>query len=294
MWRPRLVASDVDGTLLDPTDQISVRTRAAVHRVVSAGVPFVLVTGRPPRWIPPIVAQLGYAGLAVCANGAVRYDAATDWVSHAVTLEPAQLCHAADVVATVLPGAKLAVELATHGAAVNGAAQFLAEPGYTHPWPGGDEVQAPREVLLARSAIKLLVRQSDVSSDLMAVAVEELLGTRTVTRSGTLSGAGSGSPREGRAGDRLDVTYSTRHGLIEISAPGVTKATGLARLASEWGVAPADVLAVGDMPNDLSMLRWAGCGVAMANSHPDVLEAADEVTTRNSEDGLALVVERWF
>ncbi|MGH3854623.1 MAG: Cof-type HAD-IIB family hydrolase [Pseudonocardiaceae bacterium] len=290
-----MVASDVDGTLLDPTDQISARTRAAVHRVVSAGVPFVLVTGRPPRWIPPIVEQLGYAGLAVCANGAMRYDAATDRVSHAVTLEPAQLCHAANVVATVLPGAKLAVELATHGAgvngaAVNGAAQFLAEAGYTHPWPGGDEVQAPRDVLLARSAIKLLVRQSNASSDLMAVAVEELLGTRAVTR----SGAGSGLAREGRAGDRLDVTYSTRHGLIEISAPGVTKATGLARLASELGVAPADVLAVGDMPNDLSMLRWAGCGVAMANAHPTVLEAADEVTTRNSEDGLALVVERWF
>ncbi|MGH3832164.1 MAG: HAD family hydrolase [Pseudonocardiaceae bacterium] len=307
MWRPRLVASDIDGTLLDPADQISVRTRAAVHRVLCAGVPFVLVTGRPPRWIPPVVEQLGYAGLAVCANGAVRYDASTDRVSHAVTLEPAQLRHAADVVATVLPGAKLAVELATHGAAVNGAmvngaAQFLAEAGYTHPWPGADAVQAPRDVLLARSAIKLLVRQSNVSSDLMAVAVEELLGTRagtpTATRSGApvgaLSGAGSGSSWEGRAGDRLDVTYSTRHGLIEISAPGVTKATGLAQLASELGVAPADVLAVGDMPNDLSMLRWAGCGVAMANAHPAVLEAADEVTTRNSEDGLALVVERWF
>jgi len=63
MDRPRLVASDVDGTLLDPTDQLSERTRAAVHRVVAAGVPFVLVTGRPPRWIPPIVELLGYAGL---------------------------------------------------------------------------------------------------------------------------------------------------------------------------------------------------------------------------------------
>ena len=60
---PRLVATDVDGTLLDPTDQVSERTRAAVHRVVAAGVPFVLVTGRPPRWIPPIVEQLGRAGL---------------------------------------------------------------------------------------------------------------------------------------------------------------------------------------------------------------------------------------
>lgn len=274
MQRPRLVASDVDGTLLDPTDQISERTRAAVHRVVAAGVPFVLVTGRPPRWIPPIAEQLGHAGPAVCANGAVLYDAATDQVSYTVTLDPVQLRNAADVVATALPGAKLAVELPTGCAAVNGAGQFLAEPGYTHPWPGADAVDAPRDVVLGRPAIKLLVRQSDASSDVMAAAVRELLGARSR--------------------GQLDVTFSTGYGLLELSAPGVTKGTGLARLAGELGIAPADVLALGDMPNDLSMLRWAGYGVAMANAHPAVLEAADEITVGNSEDGLALVLERWF
>jgi hypothetical protein len=92
----------------------------------------------------------------------------------------------------------------------------------------------------------------------------------------------------------VDITFSTGYGLIELSAPGVTKGTGLARLAGELSVAPADVLAVGDMPNDLPMLRWAGHGVAMANAHPAVLEAADEITASNSEDGLALVLERWF
>jgi len=274
MRRPRLIASDVDGTLLDPTDQISARTRAAVHRVVAAGVPFVLVTGRPPRWIPPIVEQLGYAGQTVCANGAVLYNAATDKVSYTATLDPAQLRHAAGVVATVLPDAKLAVELPTGSAAVNGVAQFLAEPGYTHPWPGADAADAARPALLRQPAIKLLIRQADTSSDMMAVAVGKLLKVRS--------------------GAQLDVTYSTGYGLLEISAPGVTKGTGLARLAGELGVASADVLAVGDMPNDLSMLRWAGHGVAMANAHPAVLQVADEVTARNSEDGLALVVERWF
>jgi Cof subfamily protein (haloacid dehalogenase superfamily) len=274
MHRPRLVASDVDGTLLDPADQLSERTRAAVHRVVAAGVPFVLVTGRPPRWIPPVVELLGHAGLAVCANGAVCYDAATDRVSHSVTLDPMQLRDAAEVVATALPDAKLAVELPTSSAAMNGVDQFLAEPGYTHPWPGADSETAPRDLLLGRPAIKMLVRQSDANSDMMAAAVRELLGAQ------------SGAP--------LDVTYSTGYGLIELSAPGITKGTGLARLAGELGIAPADVLAVGDMPNDLSMLRWAGHGVAMANAHPAVLEAADEITAGNSQDGLALVLERWF
>ncbi len=274
MQRPRLVASDVDGTLLGSDDQVSARTRAAVHRVLAAGVPFVLVTGRPPRWIPPIVEQLGHAGPAVCANGAVFYDAATDQVSHAVTLDPSQLREAGEVIATVLPGAKLAVELPTGSAVVNGAEQFLAEPGYTHPWPGGDAVDAPRDVLLSRPAIKLLVRQVDASSDVMAATIRELLGAQS--------------------GAEFTITFSTEHGLIEISAPGVTKGTGLARLAGELGVLPADVLALGDMPNDLPMLRWAGYGVAMANGHPAVLEAADEITTSNSADGLALVLERWF
>ncbi|MGH3773946.1 MAG: HAD family hydrolase [Pseudonocardiaceae bacterium] len=286
MRRPRLIASDVDGTLLDATDQISARTRAAVHRVVAAGVPFVLVTGRPPRWVPPVVDQLGYAGPAVCANGAVLYDAATDQVSYTVTLDPAQLRHAADVVATVLPGAKLAVELPIDSAGVNGAEQFLAEPGYTHPWPDADSVDAPRDMLLRQPAIKLLVRQSDASSDMMAAVVGELLRAQ--------SGAHQEARSDGQSRGQLDVTYSTSYGLLEVSAPGVTKGTGLARLAGKLGVASSDVLALGDMPNDLSMLRWAGYGVAMANAHPTVLKAADEITARNSEDGLALVIERWF
>ncbi|MGH3874783.1 MAG: HAD family hydrolase [Pseudonocardiaceae bacterium] len=270
MQRPRLVASDVDGTLLDPTDRISARTRAAVHRVLAAGVPFVLVTGRPPRWIPPIVEQLGHAGYAVCANGAVLYDAATDRVSYSVTLQPAQLRVAAHVMSAALPGAKLAVELPTGAATTDGFDEFLAEPGYTHPWPDAESVPTPRGVLLGRPAVKLLVRQPEASSDVMAAAVREI------------------------AGAQLDVTFSTHYGLIEISAPGVTKASGLARLAGALGIAPAEVVALGDMPNDLSMLHWAGHGVAMANAHPTVLDAADEITAPNSEDGLALILERWF
>ena len=270
MERPLLVASDVDGTLLDPLERISDRTRAAVHRVLAAGVPFVLATGRPPRWIPPIVEQLGYAGPAICANGAVLYDAATDRVRHAVTLDPIQLRDAARAVATALPDAKLAVELPAGSAQPNGFDQFLAEPDYTHPWPGADSEAAPRDVLLGRPAVKMLVRLPNASSDAMAAAVREILGSA------------------------LDITFSTGHGLIELSAPGVTKGTGLARFAAELGVLSADVVAFGDMPNDLSMLQWAGCGVAMANAHPAVLDAANEVTAPNSQDGLASVLERWF
>jgi hydroxymethylpyrimidine pyrophosphatase-like HAD family hydrolase len=170
-------------------------------------------------------------------------------------------------VATALPGAKLAVELPGTSAAEE---LFLAEPNYTHPWPGADSEAAPRDELLGRPALKLLVRQAGASSDAMARALDAVLG-----------GA-------------LGVTFSTGHGLVEVSAPGVTKGSGLAAVAVELGVEASEVVAFGDMPNDLAMLAWAGCGVAMANAHPAVLDTCDEVTAPNGEDGLALVLERWF
>ena len=118
--------------------------------------------------------------------------------------------------------------------------------------------------------MKLLVRHTEMTSAEMAEACEGLLD------------------------DHVDVTYSTNLGLLELSSAGVTKATGLADAAGRFGVAARDVVAFGDMPNDVPMLDWAGHGVAMANAHPDAIEVADEVTARNSEDGVALVLERWF
>jgi hydroxymethylpyrimidine pyrophosphatase-like HAD family hydrolase len=95
------------------------------------------------------------------------------------------------------------------------------------------------------------------------------------------------------AGDRAEVTHSNSAGdLLEISAVGVSKATALAALCDRRGVAAERVVAFGDMPNDLSMLRWAGHGVAVAGSHPDVLDVADEVAPSNDEDGVARVLAR--
>jgi HAD superfamily hydrolase (TIGR01484 family) len=92
----------------------------------------------------------------------------------------------------------------------------------------------------------------------------------------------------------IEVTYSTNNGLIEISAAGVTKASGLAWVCSRLAVTAEKVVSFGDMPNDVPMLEWAGHGVAMANAHDDLLAVADEVTAPNSEDGVAQVLERWF
>ncbi|MCP2262296.1 hypothetical protein LX15_006032 [Streptoalloteichus tenebrarius] len=274
METPALVASDVDGTLLDPMERVTARTAAAVRRVVSAGTPFVLVTGRPPRWVMPVVDALGVTGLAVCANGAVVYDTAERRVLRAELLEPVLLHDVASTLDRALPGCAVAVERVGHHAgtffAENRYRHFLAEPNYEHAWPDADSSEAQRAEILGHPAIKLLVRHQEMSSAEMAAAAGEMLGSA------------------------VDITYSTGAGLLELSAPGVTKATGLAAVAELLGVDRSDVAAFGDMPNDLPMLRWAGHGVAMANAHPEVLAVADEVAAPNSADGVAQVLERWF
>jgi Cof subfamily protein (haloacid dehalogenase superfamily) len=266
---PRLVATDVDGTLLDPDERVSGRAAAVIGRAVTAGVGFVLVTGRPPRWIPQVVEQLEVARLAVCANGSVLYDAADDRVLWARTLDPDVLADIAEAAALALPGSGLAVERVGSGA-FDDPTPFIAEPDYLHAWPDADNAVVPRSELLSRPAVKMLVRCPRLSSDAMVAALAPVIG------------------------DAADLTFSHPRGLVEISPPNVTKASGLADVAQRYGVAPADVVAFGDMPNDLEMLRWAGHGVAMGNAHPALLEVADEVTASNSDDGLALVLERWF
>ncbi|MBL8927643.1 MAG: HAD family hydrolase [Pseudonocardia sp.] len=270
MQAPRLVATDVDGTLLGPDDRVTPRAAAVIDRLVASGVTFVLVTGRPPRWIPPVLAELAIARLAICANGAVLYDAATDAVLWSRTLLTDTLVALAEATAEVLPGSGLAVERVGATAGDSSVSQFIAEPSYVHAWPNPDHASVERAELLTRPAIKMLARAPGLSSDAMVAALTPAVG------------------------HLADLTFSHPRGLVEMSPPGVTKATGLAEVARYLGVAAADVVAFGDMPNDLEMLRWAGHGVAMGNAHPALLDVADEVTASNAEDGLAVVLERWF
>ncbi|GAA0508911.1 haloacid dehalogenase [Saccharopolyspora subtropica] len=270
MRRPGLVASDVDGTLLDPLERVSPRTARAVQRVVASGTPFVLVTGRPPRWMPSVFDGLGVAGIAVCANGAVRYDAATDRVLHSHVIDALLLHDVVHELRRELPGCAFAVERTTDGALDRVHEQCLAESDFRRIWPNSDIRVAGVGELTGCPAVKLLVLHEHMTSAEMATAAKAVIGSQ------------------------LQLTYSTSAGLIELSAPGVDKATGLAAVAEELGVDQADVIAFGDMPNDVPMLEWAGRGVAMRNAHPAALAAADEVTTTNAEDGVAHLLARWW
>lgn len=270
MTLPRLIASDVDGTLLDDDEKVSPRTRAAVNAAVEGGAHFILATGRPPRWVHPVVDALGFAPMAVCANGAVVYDPATDRIVSARTLSAEVLGELAEIATRVIPGAGLAVERVGRSAHDAATPQFVSSPGYEHAWLNPDNTEVSVEDLLSEPAIKLLIRKAGARSDDMAAALVDHVG------------------RQG------DITYSTNNGLIEVVPLGISKATGVDELARPLNITAEEVVTFGDMPNDIPMLRWAGLGVAMGNAHPDAVAAADEVTADNSDDGVARVLERWW
>ena len=262
MQRPRLVASDLDGTLVRSDGTVAPRTVQVLRRVEEAGVPFVMVTGRPPRWMAEVSRQTGHRGIAVCANGALVYDLHTEQVVESSLLSEVD---AADVVAALrgaLPEITFAVERPDLG--------FSHEQAYVPSWEQPDHRPLPVEQLVTGGVVKLLARHRGLDSDALLAAAREAVG------------------------DRATLTHSSGDGLLEVSAAGISKASGLAALAREHGVGPKDVVAFGDMPNDLPMLAWAGHGVAVANAHPEVLAAADEVTATHDDDGVAIVLERWF
>ena len=267
---PDLIASDVDGTLLDDEETITPRTRRAVLAAVDSGTRFVLATGRPPRWVRPVVDALGFAPMAVCANGAVIYDPGTDRILSARTLSADDLGELAEIATRVIPGAGLAVERVGRSAHDAATPQFVSSPGYEHAWLNPDNTEVSVEDLLGAPAVKLLIRKAGARSSDMAAELAKHVG---------LQG---------------DITYSTNNGLIEIVPLGISKATGVEEVARPYDISAEKVVAFGDMPNDIPMLRWAGLGVAMGNAHPEAIEAADEVTSPNSDDGLARVLERWW
>ncbi len=262
--------SDVDGTLIGRDERISARTRDVIASVVASGTPFILATGRPPRWIHPVVDGLGYAPLAVCANGAVIYDSETDRVLSVAALDVETLTWLSEIALDVLPRAGLAAERV--GASAHDAAtpQFVSSPGYEHAWLNPEDTEMSEDEVLAAPAVKLLIRVPEMSSQAMVDALAP------------------------RIGGRADLTFSTDNGLIEVSASGITKASGLAIVAERLGVQASKIVAFGDMPNDVPMLNLVGRGVAVENAHPDAKAAASEVTTTNWDDGVAKVLERWW
>lgn len=261
---PRLIATDLDGTIVRSDGTVSARTVDALARVEAAGATLVMVTGRPPRWMKDIAAAVAHHGVAICANGAVRYDLHTETVLSSDLIEPEVLAEAIARLRAIDPELRFAVEY---------PASFVYEDSpILNRWNA--EVLGGRAVddatLVSRSGTKLLAFHPSADPDVLAEKAEQVLG------------------------GLVTVTHSSGRGLLEISAPGVTKASALAAFCTERGIGAGDVVAFGDMPNDLPMLTWAGTSYGVANAHPLVLAAVTHTTGRNDDDGVAQVLERLF
>ncbi len=258
----RLVATDLDGTLLREDRTVSERTRRALAAAQAAGITVALVTGRPPRFVQPLAEELGLTGAAVCCNGAIVYDLASGGLLEHSPLASATAIAVAERLRAAEPGVAFAIERGL---------RYGCEPGYL-AMGGGFERPADDEV-----------------ADVLTLCAQPV--TKLIARHPELSGPSYYPHAREIAGDLAMVTISGPR-FIEIAALGVDKAATLGRFCARLGITPAQVIAFGDMPNDAPMLRWAGRGVAVANAHPEALAAADETTASNMEDGVAIALEQ--
>ncbi|MEU2582572.1 HAD family hydrolase [Streptomyces avermitilis] len=258
----KLVATDLDGTLLRSDGTVSARTRAALAAVTEAGAAHIVVTGRAVPWTRHILEDLGYQGLAVCGQGAQLYDVGEHRLLTSVTLDR-QLAGLALAKIEAEVGPLL---LAASRDGLDG--EVLVGPGY-RVQDGPLPVQPIRDAadLWSAPLNKVYVQHPTLTDDeLAAVAAQVAGGLVGVTMAG--------------------------EGIVELLPLGLSKATGLSLAARRLRVKAADTIAFGDMPNDIPMFAWAAHGVAMSNAHEELLAVADEVTLSHEEDGIAVVLER--
>ncbi len=264
MTEIRLVAVDLDGTLLRSDLSVSDRSRTAIAAARAHGIAVTVVTARSPRSVRQIAVQAGIGGMAICANGATVFDLDTDEIARH---QPVPKAVAHRLVAGMREVAPEVVFGWEH------ELRFGSEPAYEAArdpswWPRPETAYAPVDALGWDGPMtKLLARAPGADLDGLLVEARRLAGAEAEA---TLTG----------------------NTFVEFMAAGVSKDRALSELASAEGIPPAAVAAFGDHVTDVGMLRWAGLGVAPANAHPAALEAADEVTASNDDDGVAIVLER--
>ncbi|GAA5613110.1 Cof-type HAD-IIB family hydrolase [Streptomyces platensis] len=284
---PRLIATDLDGTLLHDDKTVSDRTIAALAAAERAGLEVFFVTGRPARWMGVVSDHVHGHGLAICANGAAVVDLHRGGrIVEVSPLERTTARQVVDALRSAAPGTSFAVER-------TGGIHY--EPQYPPLLLDPAAVVAPAEKLLADDFVPPLGPEDtepDGPDGGSAPAFPDQPVIKLLAHHPELDPDAFLALAHTAAGDLATFTRSSPTALLEISGPGVSKAGTLARCCAERGIAPEEVVAFGDMPNDIAMLSWAGTSYAMANAHPDVLAATTRRTASNNDDGVAAVIER--
>mgnify|MGYP000548265865 FL=1 len=261
--RPKLIATDLDGTIVAHYGFISDRTKIAFAAAHAAGIHIYFITGRPIRWMKEIKENFNF-GLGVCGNGALLYDFINEKVLEEWSFSVEAQLETVKRLRQVIPPVSFATEIGEH---------FLREKKYVPRWDIGEDnvgVDLIEEVVTA-PALKMLARCSDgefSSDEMLALASKALEGIATVTHS------------------------NSTDSLLEISAVGVSKGATLSRVAGRLGLTADDCVTFGDNPNDFSMLSWASRSWAMADGHPDLMKYAKFQTDPHQEDGVAKVIEQ--
>ncbi len=250
-----IIATDLDGTLLDSHGEVSTYTQRTFERLRMAGWLIVVTTARPLRDVL-CIPGLSRSAALVCGNGTLVHDPQTGADIHRNYMSLDTVCQAASRLRSAYPRSKF-------GGEVN--PDLLLERGFDLPplaAPATKLVDRLEDVLDERGVAKLIVQMPGRSAEDYVEGIREWL------------------PRT------LEVTYSSQ-GFCEITAPGGHKACALAFLVHRWGYDARNVVAFGDMPNDIPMLSWSGKSVAVANAHDSVLAIAESITTSNDDDGVA-------
>ncbi len=255
----RLIASDLDGTIIGPTGEASPRTRRALAAAREAGTEVMIATGRPPQFALHLPDHLNAGSTMVCSNGAITYDLESNTFVDRFTMDTGVWHRVVADLRSAIGNVSFGLEW---GCDHTSEATFAAVLGRNDRIPVPDILQAPAE-----GAHKLLALHPDIPIGELGPRVREVID------------------------GRLDITWSTLP-FVEANAPGVSKAAALQRYCATRGIDPSEVIAFGDMPNDEEMLSWAGWGVAMGNALPRTKAVADEVTATCADDGVAIVIER--
>ena len=262
---PRVVATDLDGTLLRSDGSISTRTREALAATELAGTSVLFVTARPPRWVEPLADAVGAHGVVIAGNGAFVVDLERGEVTSTGCFSSAGLLPLVADLRAQFPDAGFALE---RRAGMTVEASFASPHGEDHD---------------AASVVTSLEDVPDLDEDptgkLLVVAPRGAGGPDFIAAVQTV------------VADRGHVAYSGVARLAEISAPGTTKAAGLATWCGARGIDAAEVWAFGDMPNDLPMLLWAGTSFGVEGGHPDVVATTTHTCPGNDADGVATVLE---
>ncbi|MET8856044.1 HAD hydrolase family protein [Streptomyces sp. NPDC004579] len=255
----RLVCTDLDGTLLDSSGAIRERTLGTLAEAERAGIAVVGVTGRPVRDTLDLARRHGLTGPVVCSNGAVTVDAESGRLLDCRGFGPGDAAGILRAVRDAVPGVALGVD-SVSGLRLETA--FVRRVPNTWRHVALDGVSAPAD---ADPVVKILAAHPMLLVDELAALIASVVGDRAV------------------------ITRSTGD-FLEMSAPGVDKGEALRTLAERSGLPLERTAAVGDMPNDIPMLRAAGLAAAVANAHEDTLRAADIVLPSNDDEGVAALI----